>query len=141
MPFQRLSPVAVGLTKAALDWVSTALFAGQQVTFSCSIRDGMVQSIHEKVKQMYPQNPQVLRKKLNSFETNVLSIIAETAAREIYDLFEPQKDIGTPDVVDGADAFHTQAEEVKEETGLEEDRQSVHETDSSVSETQCCWLG
>lgn len=86
----------------------------------------MVQCIQEKVKQMCPQNPQVPRKKLISFAANVLSTISEAAAR--CELFEPQTDMDVPDVADGAEAIRMQAEELKEEPGLEDDGQSAIST-------------
>ncbi|KAI3361454.1 hypothetical protein L3Q82_013626, partial [Scortum barcoo] len=59
-----------------------------KVPFSRSIRDNLVLSIQEKVRQGHTQ--EVLVKKLNRFATEVLNIIAEIAAREICALFQPQ---------------------------------------------------
>ncbi|KAE8288441.1 hypothetical protein D5F01_LYC12312 [Larimichthys crocea] len=94
MPSQQLSKMAVGVTKAVQDRVSKALSSVLlQATFSSSIRDNMVLSIQEKVRQGYPQD--VLVKRLNSFAAEVLNTITDVAVREICALFQPQ----TPQVV------------------------------------------
>lgn len=89
MPSQKLSKMAVGLTKAVEDQVTTALSTVlRQVTFSRSIRDDMVLSILGKVRQSYSQD--ILVKKLNCFTAEILNAITDTAATEICELFEPQ---------------------------------------------------
>ncbi|KAI3361515.1 hypothetical protein L3Q82_013662, partial [Scortum barcoo] len=89
MPSQQLSTMAVGVTKAVEDRVATAMSSILcQVPFSRSIRDNLVLSIQEKVRQGHAQ--EVLVKKLNCFATEVLNIIADVAAREICALFQPQ---------------------------------------------------
>ncbi|KAI3361435.1 hypothetical protein L3Q82_013602 [Scortum barcoo] len=89
MPSQQLSTMAVGVTKAVEDRVATAMSSILcQVPFSRSIRDNLVLSIQEKVRQGHAQ--EVLVKKLNRFATEVLNIIADFAAREICALFQPQ---------------------------------------------------
>ncbi|XP_019117242.2 uncharacterized protein LOC104929949 [Larimichthys crocea] len=89
MPSQQLSKMAVGVTKAVQDRVSKALSSVVlQATFSSSIRDNMVLSIQEKVRQGYPQD--VLVKRLNSFAAEVLNTITDVAVREICALFQPQ---------------------------------------------------
>ncbi|XP_027142906.1 uncharacterized protein LOC109137657 isoform X1 [Larimichthys crocea] len=89
MPSQQLSKMAVGVTKAVQDRVSKALSSVLlQATFSSSIRDNMVLSIQEKVRQGYPQD--VLVKRLNSFAAEVLNTITDVAVREICALFQPQ---------------------------------------------------
>ncbi|KAE8295740.1 hypothetical protein D5F01_LYC06677 [Larimichthys crocea] len=89
MPSQQLSKMAVGVTKAVQDRVSKALSSVLlQATFSSSIRDNMVLSIQEKVRQGYPQD--VLVKRLNSFVAEVLNTITDVAVREICALFQPQ---------------------------------------------------
>lgn len=87
MPSQWLSTVAVGVTKAVLDRVSNALSADHRFAFCRSLRDVMVHSIEEKVRHKYSEDPQVLRKKLNGFNGQELSRIADIAAREICQLF------------------------------------------------------
>ncbi|KAI9531051.1 hypothetical protein NQZ68_000545 [Dissostichus eleginoides] len=90
----------------------------QVVTFSCSIRDAMVLSIQEKVRQMYPAQD-IRRRELNSFAAQILNTIADAAAN----------------VVDGAETIHTLAGDVNEELGLEEDREPIQEPVSSPSPT------
>ncbi|KAI3376511.1 hypothetical protein L3Q82_016960, partial [Scortum barcoo] len=91
MPSQQLCTMAVGVTKAVEDRVSTALSSMNcQVPFSRSIRDDLVLSIQEKVRQSHAQ--EVLLKKLNCFATEVLNTIADVAAEEICVLFQPQTD-------------------------------------------------
>ncbi|TKS91110.1 hypothetical protein D9C73_025244 [Collichthys lucidus] len=89
MPSQQLSKMAVGVTKAVQDRVSKVLSSVLlQATFSSSIRDNMVLSIQEKVRQGYPQD--VLVKRLNSFAAEVLNTITDVAVREICALFQPR---------------------------------------------------
>ncbi|TKS81346.1 hypothetical protein D9C73_015451 [Collichthys lucidus] len=89
MPSQQLSKMAVGVTKAVQDRVSKALSSVLlQATFSSSIRDNMVLSIQEKVRQGYPQD--VLVKRLNNFAAEVLNTITDVAVREICALFQPE---------------------------------------------------
>ncbi|KAK1898995.1 Cadherin EGF LAG seven-pass G-type receptor 3 [Dissostichus eleginoides] len=120
MPSQMLNQMAVGVTKCVLAKVTTALSnVHHQVTFSCSIRDAMVLSIQEKVRQMYPAQD-IRRRELNSFAAQILNTIADAAAT---------------DVVDGAETIHTLAGDVNEELGLEEDREPIQEPVSSPSPT------
>ncbi|KAI3367161.1 hypothetical protein L3Q82_008218 [Scortum barcoo] len=55
---------------------------------SRSIRDNLVLSIQEKVRQGHTR--EILVKKLNCFAAEVLNIITDVAAREICALFHPQ---------------------------------------------------
>lgn len=96
MPSQQLSPIAVGLTKAVLDLVSSALTAGEQAAFSRSIRDGVVQMIEERVRLCESPSAEVLRMKLNTFDPQMLSTITDAAASEIVKLFKPQADAEAP---------------------------------------------
>ncbi|XP_044064417.1 fibrous sheath CABYR-binding protein-like [Siniperca chuatsi] len=142
MPSQQLSEMAVGVTKAVEDRVSTALSSMlRQVAFSRSIRDNMVLSIQERVRQGHTRD--VLVKRLNCFAAEVLNTISDAAAREICVLFQPhtkvsvnmntRKDCIQPaDVVDGAEARASPAEDVSEEPGLEEDTEPIREPDSAV---------
>ncbi|KAL7393216.1 hypothetical protein ABVT39_008124 [Epinephelus coioides] len=83
MPSQQLSKTAVGVTKAAVDRVFTALSTLLvQVT-----RTNMVLCILEKVRQGYTQD--VLVKKPKCFGAKVLNTIANVAAGEICALFQP----------------------------------------------------
>ncbi|KAG7499639.1 hypothetical protein JOB18_044459 [Solea senegalensis] len=87
-PSQYLSKMAVGVTKAVWDHVTTALPSViHQVTFSTSIRDDIVLSIQEKVKRM---NPHALlrRRKLDCFDAQLLDQIANVATSEICALFQ-----------------------------------------------------
>ncbi|XP_018556841.1 uncharacterized protein LOC108900338 [Lates calcarifer] len=143
MPSQKLSKMAVGLTKAVEDQVTTALSTVlRQVTFSRSIRDDMVLSILGKVRQSYSQD--ILVKKLNCFTAEILNAITDTAATEICELFEPQikasvnmkaeKDCTqAEDVVDGAEAKTGPAEDQSEEPGLKEDTEPIRKLDSAVA--------
>ncbi|XP_034549628.1 fibrous sheath CABYR-binding protein-like isoform X2 [Notolabrus celidotus] len=89
MPSQKLSEMAVGVTKAVLDRVSTTLSSTlRKVTFSQSVRDQMVIQIDKKVRQMYTAD--TLRRKLNSFEAEVLKILTWFTANSICELFEPR---------------------------------------------------
>ncbi|XP_051263075.1 uncharacterized protein LOC127367353 [Dicentrarchus labrax] len=86
MPSQKLSKMAVGVTKAVEDRVSAVLISKPfQICFSRSFRD---QVVLEKVRQRYSQD--VLVKKLNCFAADVLNTIADVAAGEICALFPPQ---------------------------------------------------
>ncbi|KAI9531036.1 hypothetical protein NQZ68_000528 [Dissostichus eleginoides] len=148
MPSQKLNQMAVGVTKCVLAKVTTALSnVHHQVTFSCSIRDAMVVSIQEKVRQMYPAQD-IRRRELNSFAAQILNTIADAAASEMCALFEPQSNTHVvenssnerncsqlADVVDGAQTIHTLAEDLNEELGLEEDREPIQEPVSSPSPT------
>ncbi|XP_035528022.1 uncharacterized protein LOC118335702 [Morone saxatilis] len=89
MPSQKLSKMAVGVTKAVEDRVSAVLISKPfQICFSRSFRDQVVRSILKKVRQRYSQD--VLVKKLNCFAADVLNTIADVAAGEICALFPPQ---------------------------------------------------
>ncbi|GLD68818.1 uncharacterized protein AKAME5_002013100 [Lates japonicus] len=89
MPSQQFSKMAVGVTKAVEDRVSTALSSMLlQVSFSRSIRDDVVLSIQETVGQVYTQD--VLVKKLNCFAAELLNTISDVAAERICVLFQPQ---------------------------------------------------
>ncbi|KAK1898536.1 NAD-dependent protein deacetylase 1 [Dissostichus eleginoides] len=101
----------------------------------CSIRDAMVLSIQEKVRQMYPAQD-IRRRELNSFAAQILNTIADAAASEMCALVEPQSNTHVvenssnktncsqlADVVDGAETIHTLAGDLNEELGLEEDRE------------------
>ncbi|GAA6224395.1 leucine-rich repeat extensin-like protein 5 [Lates japonicus] len=89
MPSQQCSKMAVGVTKAVEDRVSTALSSMLlQVSFSRSIRDDVVLSIQETVGQVYTQD--VLVKKLNCFAAELLNTISDVAAERICVLFQPQ---------------------------------------------------
>ncbi|KAI9531026.1 hypothetical protein NQZ68_000518 [Dissostichus eleginoides] len=136
MPSQKLNQMAVGVTMCVLDKLSNALSnVHHQVTFSGSIRDAMVLSIQEKVRQMYPAQD-IRRRELNSFAAQILNTIADAAASEMCALVEPQSNTHVvenssnktncsqlADVVDGAETIHTLAGDLNEELGLEEDRE------------------
>ncbi|KAE8288437.1 hypothetical protein D5F01_LYC12308 [Larimichthys crocea] len=134
MPSQQLSKMAVGVTKAVQDRVSKALSSVLlQATFSSSIRDIMVLSIQEKVRQGYPQD--VLVKRLNSFAAEVLNTITDVAVREICALFQPQ----TPQAV------QTPSDEPPAQTAVQNvfDRsldETEAEPDSAVVSTPPCPL-
>lgn len=109
----------------------------RQVTFSFSIRDDMVLSIQDKGRQMYL--PDALRRRLNCFTAEVLTTITDVTAGEICVLFEPQdlhiKNCCTQPtvVVDDADAMTSHAEDVDEESSLEEDTEAIRKSDSAVT--------
>ncbi|XP_050932065.1 uncharacterized protein LOC108887413 [Lates calcarifer] len=89
MPSKQLSKMAVGVTKAVEDRVSTTLPSMLlQVSFSRFIRNDVVLSIQEKVRQGYTKD--VLMKMLNCFSAKVLKTISDVAAAEICVLFQPQ---------------------------------------------------
>lgn len=89
MPSEKLCEMAVSVTKAVLDQVSASLSTTlHQVNFPRSVRDDMVHAIDHKVRQKYPED--TLRRKLNSFEVEVLNIITSVTAKSICVLFEPQ---------------------------------------------------
>ena len=144
MPSQKLNQMAVGVTKCVLDKLSTALSnVHHQVTFSCSIRDAMVLSIQEKVRQMYPAQD-IRRRELNSFAAQILNTIADAAVSEMCALNNTHVVENSSnktncthlaDVVDGAQTIHTLAEDLNEELGLEEDREPIQEPVSSPSPT------
>ncbi|KAE8281651.1 hypothetical protein D5F01_LYC20647 [Larimichthys crocea] len=130
----QLSKMAVGVTKAVQDRVSKALSSMRlQATFSSSIRDNMVLSIQEKVRQGYPQD--VLVKRLNSFAAEVLNTITDVAVREICALFQPR----TPQAV------QTPSDEPPAQTTIQNffDRsldETEPEPDSAVVSTLPCPL-
>ncbi len=143
MPSQQLCKMAVGVTKAVEARVSTALSSMLcRVPFSRFIRDKMALSIQEKVRQGHSQD--VLVKRLNCFAAEVLNTITDAAAGEICMLLHPQthtkvsvnmntrKDCIQPDMVDGAEAKTSPAEDVDEEPGLEGDTESIREADPAV---------
>lgn len=150
MPSQQLSKMAVGVTKAVEDQVSTALSSmPHRVTFSRSIRDYMVLSIQERVRQGYTLEGLV--KRLNGFEAAVLNIITGVSAGEICVLFHSQsctkvsvnmnyiKDCIQPAAVVGPEARMSLAqgeepglEEDTEEPGLEEDTVPIQQTAAAV---------
>ncbi|XP_049898379.1 uncharacterized protein LOC126389004 [Epinephelus moara] len=89
MPSQRLSKMSVGVTKAVLDQVSNALTTVEhQVIFSRSIRDEMVQSIMNKIRQTFSHD--VLVNKIKRFAPVLLSEIVEVAVGQISGMFQPQ---------------------------------------------------
>ncbi|KAI3376637.1 hypothetical protein L3Q82_017074, partial [Scortum barcoo] len=89
MPSQDLCTMAVGVTKAVEDRVSTALSSLLcHVPFSRSTRDYLVLSIQEKVRQGHSQD--VLVEKLNFFAAEVLNTITDVAAIEICSLLRPE---------------------------------------------------
>ncbi|KAI3363036.1 hypothetical protein L3Q82_011702, partial [Scortum barcoo] len=141
MPSKQLCKMAVGVTKAVEDRVSTALSAILcQVPFSRSIRDNLVLSIQEKIRQS--DTTDVLVKKLNCFATEVLNTIADVAAGEICALFKPQthtavSSIQPADMVDDAEVKTSPAEDVDEQPGLEEDTELITEppANTGFSET------
>ncbi|KAI3362628.1 hypothetical protein L3Q82_001706 [Scortum barcoo] len=141
MPSKQLCKMAVGVTKAVEDRVSTALSAILcQVPFSHSIRDNLVLSIQEKIRQS--DTTDVLVKKLNCFATEVLNTIADVAAGEICALFKPQthtavSSIQPADMVDDAEVKTSPAEDVDEQPGLEEDTELITEppANTGFSET------
>lgn len=141
MPSQQLSKMAVGVTKAVEDQVSTALSSmPHRVTFSRSIRDYMVLSIQERVRQGYTLEGLV--KRLNGFEAAVLNIITGVSAGEICVLFHSQsctkvsvnmnyiKDCIQPAAVVGPEARMSLAQ--GEEPGLEEDTVPIQQTAAAV---------
>ncbi|XP_035851555.1 uncharacterized protein LOC118493887 isoform X2 [Sander lucioperca] len=133
MPSQQLSEMAVGVTKFVLDRVSTALSTvHHRVNFLRSIRDGMVLSIQETVRQMYPQD--VLRRRLNCFAAQVLNTIVDAAVKEVLLLFQPQTDTHVPanSSTKNNCTQHTQAGDLNEEPGLEEDGEPIQDPESSV---------
>ncbi|KAG8000025.1 hypothetical protein GBF38_002147 [Nibea albiflora] len=86
MPSQQLSKMAVGVTKAVQDRLSKSLSSVLlQVTFSSTIRDNLVLSIQETVRQGYPHD--VLVKGLNSFAAEVINTITDAAVQQICALF------------------------------------------------------
>ncbi|XP_039657247.1 cell surface glycoprotein 1-like [Perca fluviatilis] len=133
MPSQQLSEMAVGVTKFVLDRVSTALSTvHHRVNFSRSIRDSMVLSIQEMVRQMYPQD--VLRRGLNCFAAEVLNTIVDAAVKEVLVLFQPQTDTPVPanSSTKNDCTQHPQAGDLNEEPGLEEDGEPIQDPESSV---------
>ncbi|TKS81675.1 hypothetical protein D9C73_015781 [Collichthys lucidus] len=126
--------MAVGVTKAVQDRVSKALSSVLlQATFSSSIRDTMVLSIQEKVRQGYPQD--VLVKRLNSFAAEVLNTITDVAVREICALFQPQTPQAVQTTSDEPPA-HTAVHNVFDRS-LDE---TEPEPDSAVVSTPSCLL-
>lgn len=94
MPSRQLSTVAVGLTQSVLDRVSKTLSTMlQHVHFSRSVRDQVVQTVLEKVSQMYPRNS--LETRLSCFAIDLLRSITSATSEEICKLFEPPTE---PDV-------------------------------------------
>ncbi|XP_039641980.1 proteoglycan 4 isoform X3 [Perca fluviatilis] len=133
MPSQQLSEMAVGVTKFVLDRVSTALSTvHHRVNFSRSIRDSMVLSIQETVRQMYPQD--VLRRGLNCFAAEVLNTIVDAAVKEVLVLFQSQTDTHVPanSSTKNDCTQHTQVGDLNEEPGLEEDGEPIQDPESSV---------
>ncbi|XP_035852539.1 uncharacterized protein LOC116055154 [Sander lucioperca] len=133
MPSQQLSEMAVSVTKFVLDRVSTALSTvHHRVNFFRSIRDSMVLSIQETVRQMYPQD--VLRRRLNCFAAQVLNTIVDAAVKEVLLLFQPQTDTHVPANTSTKNncTQHTQAGDLNEEPGLEEDGEPIQDPESSV---------
>ncbi|XP_035852540.1 uncharacterized protein LOC118494115 [Sander lucioperca] len=133
MPSQQLSEMAVSVTKFVLDRVSTALSTvHHRVNFFRSIRDSMVLSIQETVRQMYPQD--VLRRRLNCFAAQVLNTIVDAAVKEVLLLFQPQTDTHVPANTSTKNncTQHTQAVDLNEEPGLEEDGEPIQDPESSV---------
>eukprot|EP00064_Thunnus_orientalis_P005020 superscaffoldBa00000476_g5033 len=76
-----------------LFWTGCLYTILHQVTFSRSIRDVVVLSIQEKVRQSYTDN--VLVKRLNCFAAEVLNTITDVTVGEICVLFQPQTDRDT----------------------------------------------
>ncbi|XP_035857408.1 mucin-5AC-like [Sander lucioperca] len=133
MPSQQLSEMAVSVTKFVLDRVSTALSTvHHRVNFFRSIRDSMVLSIQETVRQMYPQD--VLRRRLNCFAAQVLNTIVDAAVKEVLLLFQPQTDthVAANTSTKNNCTQHTQAGDLNEEPGLEEDGEPIQDPESSV---------
>ena len=96
MPSQQWSKMAVGVTRAVEDRVSTALSTVlHRVTFSRSTRDDMVLSVMEKIRQGCTRD--VLVKRLNCFESEVMNSISDVAAGEICLLFQSSPAATGPD--------------------------------------------
>lgn len=106
--------MAVGVTKAVRDPVSTALSSMlRQVNFSCFIRDSVVLSTLKEDRQGYTR--QVFGKRHKCFAAEVRNTLSDVAAGEIWVLFQPQTQtkvfanvntkedyIQSADMVDGA---------------------------------------
>ncbi|KAF0029618.1 hypothetical protein F2P81_018723 [Scophthalmus maximus] len=111
MPSQELSDMAVGVTKAVMDRVTRALSSGlHRVNVSRPIRDAVVLSVQERVRQMYPED--ILRQRLDCFAAQLLDEIAEAATRDICALFQPQADTDTPSIPDRDDTVQRPTKEL-----------------------------
>ncbi|XP_047432444.1 uncharacterized protein LOC125000802 [Mugil cephalus] len=88
MPSKKLCKMAVGVTKAVEDRVYAALSStSMRVKFTRAIRDVMVRSIRDKVRQAFTED--VLKKSLNWFAAELLNTIVDVAVEEICSLFLP----------------------------------------------------
>ncbi|XP_077432650.1 uncharacterized protein LOC144058194 isoform X2 [Vanacampus margaritifer] len=83
MPSRYLSKMAVGVTQAVLDRVSQTL-SSIQIQFSYSIRDNVVLSIQEKVRQAFTAHDLV--ESIHSFQPEFLKTITDVAVEEIVAL-------------------------------------------------------
>ncbi|XP_051920770.1 uncharacterized protein LOC127600317 isoform X1 [Hippocampus zosterae] len=84
MPSKYLSKMAVGVTQAVLDRISQKL-SYVQLQFSYSIRDNLVLSIHEKVRQAFTAHDLV--ESIHSFQPRFLKTITDVTVEEIGTLF------------------------------------------------------
>ncbi|XP_072769016.1 uncharacterized protein [Nerophis lumbriciformis] len=80
MPSRCLSKMVAGVTHAVVDRVSCSL-SSVQIHFSSSIRDNLVASIEEKVRQTFISEDLV--ENIHSYQPEFLSTITDVAVREI----------------------------------------------------------
>ncbi|XP_061531430.1 uncharacterized protein LOC133401915 [Phycodurus eques] len=80
MPSRYLSKMAVGVTQAVVDRVSQALSC-VQIQFSYSVRDNLVLSIQEKVRQAFTADDLV--ESIHSFQPEFLKTITDVTVEEI----------------------------------------------------------
>ncbi|XP_037129683.1 uncharacterized protein LOC119135836 [Syngnathus acus] len=80
MPSRYLSKMAVGVTQAVLDRVSLTL-SSVQIQFSYSIRDNLVLSIQEKVRQAFSVHELV--ESIHSFQPEFLKTLIDVTVEEI----------------------------------------------------------
>lgn len=92
-PSQRLSLLALRVTKGVLDQVVSALSPGQQISVSRSTRDKVVQAIEETVRPPDEPTLTLLYLSSTSFDLQLLKIITEATAKEIQKLFQPKTDV------------------------------------------------
>ncbi|XP_061675382.1 uncharacterized protein LOC133500564 isoform X2 [Syngnathoides biaculeatus] len=80
MPSRYLSKMAVGVTQAVVDRISQTL-SSVQIQFSYSVRDNLVLSIQEKVRQPFIEHDLV--ESIHSFQPEFLKTITDVTVEEI----------------------------------------------------------
>ncbi|XP_057690924.1 uncharacterized protein LOC130915142 isoform X2 [Corythoichthys intestinalis] len=135
MPSRYLSKMAVGVTQAVVDRVSQTM-SSIYIQFSNCVRDNLVLSIQEKVRQAF--TPDDLVENIHSFQPEFLTTIRDVTVEEIgalSSLFLPLPPSPSPDVSSASETASTDDDNSVEKPVNEEDDNVIEETvDLSIAQ-------